>query len=218
MKAQRLSLVVISLAALTHGIRARADIIGTFDENGNGKSVYTVTGVSAPIMGTNGIDPSDPTNGLTPLVYDLGIQNTAMTDGDIQLTAPGSSDVTDLFRFYTDTSTSQNLLIVYSLVGGGNLASVGIPVGRQSNLLTLEKWTASDGSIGVFGYQPTTVQPGFVDIQAGGFTGNILYNLVTYSAIPEPSSVILLGVGTTAAVVARHRLRARRRARDAWPL
>src|SRR4051794_17666492 len=65
------ALVTMSAAMLLQGLAARADLIATFDENGNGKSLYTVTGETATLPGTNDVDPFDPGNGLKPLVYDL---------------------------------------------------------------------------------------------------------------------------------------------------
>ncbi len=100
MRPYRFALGLQALLVLT--VEVRADIIGTFDENGNGTSFYTVTMDTAILPGTNGVDPFDPGNGLKPLVYDLGIQ-LPMVNGDLVVTDPGSSVVSDIFRFYTDT-------------------------------------------------------------------------------------------------------------------
>jgi hypothetical protein len=37
-----------------------------------------------------------------------------------------------------------------------------------------------------------------VDIQAGGFSGNLIYNLISVSVVPEPASLVLLCVGLAA--------------------
>ena len=52
-------------------------------------------------MGTNGVDPFDPGNGLKPLIYDLNTSG-AMVNGDLVVTDAGSTDTSDVFRFFTD--------------------------------------------------------------------------------------------------------------------
>src|SRR4051812_25218068 len=200
MRPHHFALLLVSLAMPLQGIAARADIIGTFDENGNGRSVYTVTGMTSILTGVNGADLFDPSNGLKPLIYNLGIDGVTMVNGDIEVTDPGTSTASDLFRFYTDPATTQNLLIVYSEMSpGGAVADVGIPGSRQTNLLSLMEMGPVGGPNGIFGYTPTPSQPGYVDIQAGNFQGNLIYNLVGDSAVPEPSSIVLLGLGLAAA-------------------
>jgi hypothetical protein len=177
-----------------------ADIIGTFDENGNGSSVDTVTGLTGTFTGINGVDPFASGNGLMPLVYDLTI-SLPMVDGDVVVTDPVSTATTDVFRFFTDPTTSRNLLIVYSDIGtGGSLADVGIPGTLQSNTLSVTLMGPPEGPNGIFNYMPIADQPGYVDIQAGGFSGNLIYNLISVSVVPEPASLVLLGVGLTAVI------------------
>jgi hypothetical protein len=197
------ALLLISLQVLLFGPLARGDFIGTFDEDGNGKSVDTVTGLTSTISGTNGVDPFDPGNGLKPLIYNLGINELTQTDGDLVVTDPGSTATSDVFRFFTDTATSQSFLIVYSQVStDGSLADVGIPGTLQENTLSLTETTLG-GLTGLFNYTPAANQPGFVDLVAGGGEGNLIYNLISDSAVPEPASVVLLGVGLATAVVVR---------------
>jgi hypothetical protein len=192
--------VLLMTAALPFGDAAvHADIIGTFDENGNGSSVDNVTGLTATFTGMNGVDPFDPGNGLMPLVYDL-TTSLPMVNGDLVVTDPVSAATTDIFRFFTDPTTTRNLLIVYSDLGtGGSLADVGIPGTLQTDTLSLTLMGPPEGPNGIFNYMPTADQPGYVNIQAGGFSGNLIYNLISVSVVPEPASLVLLGVGLAAA-------------------
>jgi hypothetical protein len=196
--------MLLMTVALPFGEAAvHADIIGTFDENGNGSSVDTVTGLTGTFTGTSGGDPFDPGNGLMPLVYDLTI-SLPMVDGDLVVTDPVSAATTDIFRFFTNPTSSQNLLIVYSDIGtGGSLADVGIPGTLQSNTLSLTLMGPAEGPNGIFNYLPTANQPGYVDIQAGGFSGNLIYNLISVSAVPAPASLVPLCVGLATAIGVR---------------
>jgi hypothetical protein len=205
-------LVLVSLAMLLHGSRVRADIIGTIYENGHGSSLDTVSGARATLTHSNGVDPFDPGSGLKPLIYDLG-STLAVVNGDILVSEPGSTEISDIFRFFTDATTSRKLLIVYSDVStstppkDADLADVGIPSLLQTNTLTLTETGPEGGPNGIFNYTPTPNQPGYVALPMG--FGNIVYNLYSDSAVPEPASIALLGVGLAAALGVRKLIRSR---------
>ena len=209
MRPQRMALVFLFLSMVSHGTGVRADLIGSFDENGNGRSVYTINGQTSLIMGTNGVDPFDPGNGLKPLIYDLNT-GSAMLNGDLVVTDAGSTDTSDIFRFFTD-ATSRNLLIIYSAMStSGALADVGIPGTLQDNRLSLTEEGPEGGPNGIFNYTPTPNQPGYVDLPAAGGIGNIIYNLYSDSAVPEPASIVMLGGGLAAVVGVMRLSRSRR--------
>ena len=177
-----------------------ADIVVTLDENGHGMGLSTTTGQTGTFSGANGVDPFDPTSGLTPLIYDIGhttpgVIALAPVVGDILLVeSSGSSIISDLIRFTTAPTSGDSLLILYSLVEPGihDLADVGLPSSRQTNLLTLSETVGPGGQVGLFDYTPTANQPGYVPLPSS--FGSVRYNVIS-SAVPEPSSIILFGIG-----------------------
>ncbi|HEV3166670.1 MAG TPA: PEP-CTERM sorting domain-containing protein [Isosphaeraceae bacterium] len=173
----------------------RADVVGTVDENGHGTSVNTSNNQMGTFPGTNGVDPFDPTNGLRPLIYDIGTVP-GMVVGDILLPeVVGNATLSDLVRFTTNPLNGHDLLILYSDVEPNaekDLADVGIPVSLQTNLLTFAEAPGPNGLNGLFGYFPTPNQPGFLPLPPG--FGRVVYNIIS-DAAPEPSSIVLLGSG-----------------------
>jgi hypothetical protein len=170
--------------------QAPPPLVVNFDENGNG-NIVTPAGINPLRSLGNIVDPFDPNNGLRPLGYDLtgspGI-GVLPRPGDINLIeTPGTTTASDLVRFF------QGLIIVYSDIETGDphpgLADVGLPVARQTNLITLPQTGPEDGPNGMFGYTPNDAQPGFLV----GFAG-AQYNF-TSDAVPEPASVVILGTG-----------------------
>jgi hypothetical protein len=145
-----------------------ADIIGTLDENGHGMALVTSTGQMTTFSGANGVDPFDPTSGLTTLIYDIGhtIASPEVVGDVLLVESSGSSIISDLIRFTTDPTSGDDLLILYSLVEPGihDLADVGIPSSRQTNLLTLPETVGPGGQIGFFDYTPTANQPGYIPL------------------------------------------------------
>jgi hypothetical protein len=200
--------VIASSVFLLNGVQARPDIIGTVDENGNGTSFNTSTGVTATFTGQNGVDPFDPANGLKPLIYDIG--NASFVNGDLLVIDPGSGMISDIDRFFSNTATGRDLLIIYSQIntsGGNALADVGIPGTLQTNTLSLTETGPAGGPNGIFNYKPTSSQPGYFAIPPSLGSGNVVYNLNsdTASVVPEPGSIMLLGAGL-AVVLASRRL------------
>jgi hypothetical protein len=175
---------VFGLAALcfTFVSSAMGDLVVTIDENGNG----TQNGTAMPgALGT------DPLNNLTTLIYNLPTSITPVP-GDVLILEPTGAP-SDLLRFV------RNQIIVYSDVEAPEppfLADVGIPTDRQTNLLSVAE-VGGEGFNGLFPYTPTANQPGFV----ASFS---TYTFI--SDVPEPSSLLLLGSGLVAGLVARRLL------------
>ena len=189
--------IVLSLAASQ--VQAESLIVN-FDENGNlsANSGFTATGVNGP-------DPSDPLNGLNPLIYVVGTGHN-IVDGDVLLREPGSTNFSDLLRFYFDPNSNSELVIVYSDNddSDGDKADVGLPALLQSNLLTLDETTRADGSDGLFGYIPVVGQQPDAPIP-GIVVTSIEWNFTSDAAVPEPASVMLLGCGVGLVIAGKRR-------------
>jgi len=173
----------------------------SFNEKGNG--TLTSGGTSTTITSAgNGTDPADPNNGLRPLIYNLGASTgLGVVVGDISLSEIAGGPTSDLIRF--TFQGANEILVVYSdLAETGevpDLADVGIPTFRQTNLVSLTETGPENGVNGMFGYSPTPNQPG--GLPAG--------NTITYSFtsdVPEPAAAGLAALGATfAAGFARRR-------------
>jgi hypothetical protein len=158
----------------------------TIDEFGN----YSITGGgvgSEHFTGHSGVDPFDPGNGLTPLIYNLGPRDEAT--GDVLIQEFGVT--TDLLRFTTDAN-GNFLAIFYSDIdanGGteGALADVGIPTNLQMNQLTIVEANFLTAS---YTTRPGDGLPGSSNVLGQSVTYNIISD-----AVPEPASLTLLGLG-----------------------
>jgi hypothetical protein len=211
MNARRyITVVVVFVAMLLAMLLARvagASVI-TFNENGQG-TIQLNSGAVIPLVPLGNIpDPVDPTNGLLPLVYDLagsvGLASTPPVPGDMNvLEQPLGTPPSDLLRW-----TPNGLLVVYSdrpePGETPDLADVGLPALRQTNLITRVEVGPENGLNGVFGYAPTPNQPGFFTNSTGDTP---TYNFI--SDTPEPATA---GVASIAglALLRRHRGRRRR--------
>jgi hypothetical protein len=159
----------------------------SFDENGNG------FGPGGPIPGVIGIDPLTGTNAL---VYILPFPT---APGDVLLTesGAGSNTVSDIFRFIN------NQLIVYSEretndVPPFDLADIGLPP-LQPNVAGPFQEVGVEGNNGfVWAPPPGSGAPG-----DPGFP--VQYNFI--SDVPEPSALVLVGLGLAGVVVLNRRRR-----------
>lgn len=148
----------------------------SFDENGNG------FGPGGPIPGAIGIDPLTGTNAL---IYLLPFPT---APGDVLLTESGaqSNVVSDIFRFIN------NSLIVYSEREPGetnfDLADVAFLPPLQPNVAGPFQEVGVEGNNGfIWAPPPGSGAPG-----DPGFP--VQYNFI--SDVPEPSSLLLVGLGS----------------------
>ena len=190
-KPNKLVLFVASCTVATFAVvRSAAASVITFDENGKG-TIQTPSGTTVPLVALGNIpDPVDPTNGLLPLVYDLTASGivSPVVPGDMDvLEIPGTPN-SDLLRWTSLPAVGRSFLVVYSeRPEPGEIpdaAGVGLPPGRQPNLIARQETGPENGLNGVFGYAPTPNQPGFF-INSAGDTP--VYNFI--SDTPEPASL-----------------------------
>ncbi len=194
-----------AIASLTLVLGARSAmaqnaITINFDENGNGQ-IQAPGAAPLPLISLGNItDPTDPGNGLQPLAYDISgsLPGLIPTDGDINLFEPQNTGVlSDLLRF------THGLVLVYSdLPEPGEFpvpaADVGLPGARQPNLLNLIETGPEAGPNGMFGYAPGTGQPGEISAPT-------VYNFLSDPAVPEPTSLALVGLGASVLLLRRRR-------------
>ena len=170
------------------------------DENGHGT-----------LNGFQGLVPlpfsiiADPGPGGKPNVLAYNLLNPpGLVVGDVVITEAGAVG-SDLIRF--DAATGSGTLFFYSDQDAGidAIADVGLPTGRNTNLLTM-----GEVSLGVQGfgaiYTPTAGQPGFV----AGAAVPVVYTFIS-DPVPEPGSFLLVLPG---ALVMFLRRRTRNTARD----
>lgn len=154
--------------------RAVADVQISVDENGNG--IGTIgRGVLAPDPGPGGL-PS-------VLTYTLPF---AGTQGDVLVNNP-TEGVLDVIRF----NGNGTLLFYSDNVGGADsLADTPSPPGIfYANQVTVTE-VGPEGNNG-FTYTPLAGQPGFTP-------GGVTYTVVsdgTLTTVPEPSTLLVAGVG-----------------------
>jgi len=170
------------------------------DENGHG----TINGFTGLQTLTFSIIP-DPGPGGKPnvLAYNL-INPPNLVAGDVLLSE--NIDVSsDLLRF--DPNTGGGTLFFYSDQDGGidSIADIGLPTGRNTNLVTLPEVAIAQGFGAI--YTPTAGQPGFV----AGAAVPVTYTFISDTNLPEPGSFLL--VLPAAALVVLYRRRTRNTAR-----
>lgn len=193
---------------LTVGQRAWADPIPvtiSVDEHGN--SLF-----DSPILGTAtspGVLAADPGPGglAAALTYNL-LGPPSLVLGDVLLIEPGSGNISDVLRFNPANSATgyPASLVFYSDNSDGidALADTGLPTNFYTNLVRIPE-VGPEGLNGAI-YTPTANQPGFIDGYA------VTYRFVSDGAIPEPGSLVLMGIGGAGllATMARRRRSAAR--------
>jgi hypothetical protein len=195
--------LLIVIAVLSVSLPLHADPLGpndpNFNEIGNNWATSWGTGVNTSY--------TDPISGMNTLVYFLKFDPTKFTTGDWLIKESSSGPVGDMVRFEIltnlDGSKTAVAFIFSDDTGGFNAATkhwadVGLPAVYQANYIVAFN-DATNAETG-FVYFPTSGQPGYVDLYAlnGTHNANWGYGLsgsFDYPKVPEPASLLLLGLG-----------------------
>ena len=137
---------------------------------------------------------TEPLSGIATWRYDASIANQALqtpiTSGDLVL-LDSTGAISDVIRFRGSLNTSYIYFFSDNADGenDGSLDS-GLPATLQANVVTLTEGPVVGGTDGVW-YQPTAGQPGYI---SGAAAAGYVYGYNIISDVPEPSSLVLLGV------------------------
>jgi hypothetical protein len=174
------------LSLVAENVVAQVPPTFTFNENGVATFDYH-NGTVVSVVGTPGKDPLSP---YQAAVYDVSQLFDFDTTGDVILREPGTSETSDLIRFYEDGK-----IYFLSEFEAGEVnpeMADSVPPGMWGNvphqaLVAYFDEVGPEGGLnGLFNYRPTLFQPG------GG--ESIEYNII--SDVPEPTSfVMFLGLG-----------------------
>jgi hypothetical protein len=176
----------------------------TIDENGHGLFTNS-NGFASALAFTLQNDPGP--GGLGNAVTYSLLNPPGLTAGDLVLTESGV--ISDIIRFNPNEtcSGSTGCLGFYSDKSDGvdSLADIGFSTALYANNLTFLE-TGLEGNNG-FTYTPLAGQPGFVAGAAGPVT-YVIQSDVPSAAVPEPSTILLVGTGLSAVIiVCRKRVR-----------
>jgi hypothetical protein len=167
------------------------------DENGGG-SYFGPNGQSHTWGGFVTLS-SPPVYHLTPAFAATGV-NVVPVPGDIVVTETAAAQIpSDLLRF----DGNGNLTVFSDFESTDkppfDLADVGVPTPATNAVFKLETDqfggpAVEGGENGLFGY---TAGPGTPGGFPAGTAGTITYNFISDKAVPEPSTLVELGVGLT---------------------
>jgi hypothetical protein len=192
---------------------ASAGIIITLDENGNGTWNNNGTITSLTYGSAAPSDPVGPAtlyynlpSGYNNYTYVSGVQLPLSGKGDLLMTEPSTTDLSDVIRF--DGLIRQPRIYFYSDRSPGDpsdsLADVnGLPTTFASVTATVAETGPEDGLNGYWGYHPTgDQQPGTI-WDGSGVLQDVTYNFI--SDVPEPGTFALMVCGLTGLLVMRRR-------------
>ena len=144
----------------------------TLDENGDG---YITPSQPFPYTVTN-----EPNSGISTLRYTLPFAGVA---GDLLLQEPVGTNISDVLRF---DGNSHVYFFSDIELGQSALADVGIPTTFLSPNVTVVEQGTEGVNTWAF-YIPSAGQPGYKA------AGPVAYDII--SDVPEPSSLLLVGLG-----------------------
>jgi len=178
------------MAASTTPVLAQ-DALIFFDENGNSGGTFGPLGVSP--HATDPLATGGPTFPTATLMYTLPFP---VATGDLQLTEPGTG-ISDLVRFegtsiffYSDIETQDVI----------DLADVGLPLLLTPTPSVIAETGPETNNGASWAPPPGSGLPG---APPAGFPALVHYNII--SDIPEPSSLLLTGLGSALLVALRSR-------------
>jgi hypothetical protein len=167
-----------------------AGAVLVFDENGGGFA--TSAGASFPL--TSFFPIVEPISGVATLAYDIAgspAVGLIPSPGDVVITEPNSTNQSnsDLLRF-----SNQGLVYVFSDAETSeplDKADVGVPTPMEPFITVVETGLNGlpygEGFNGIL-YTPGPTDPGFVP-------GGITYEFISDGSVPEPATLVSLGIG-----------------------
>jgi hypothetical protein len=163
----------------------------TVDENGHGTAA--IPGSVIPLVSSLLTDPG-PGGLPLALTYSIAPPGPSFTlvAGDVTLSEPGTSSLSDLIRFNQNPNVPGTLVFYSDKPEVDALADIGFPTANYTNLVALAE-TGPEGNNGLI-YTPTAGMPGFV-------AGTQVTYVFQSDVVPEPASIIMGGISLTMGVV-----------------
>ena len=162
-------------------------------QEGTDPAFQEFVGNSCPSNCASSLLALDPISGLTTVEYIFNSTIPSVVAGDVDITEFGTTTVGDLIRFEDNGGKAD--AFIFSDIGGGQAADVGIPAPYPglTNAVTIAE--ASNGNSAL--YTPISGQPGFCAACTGGagLANKPAYELLDSLDVPEPGTLSVLGTG-----------------------